>query len=78
MNDIDQTIQANIITQIKCSTLIVHSQNDKNVDLSHPENAHQQIENSQYIKFQNLWGHLFWVGEDSKKNIESILRFIEG
>jgi len=77
LNDIDQEITDEIINHIKCPTLIIHSENDNSVSLEHPENANKMIENSKIEILQNEWGHLFWIGTDSKKSIEKIIKFIE-
>lgn len=77
LNDIKQDIADEIITKIKCPTLIIHSENDNSVSLEHPENANRMIENSIIEILQNEWGHLFWIGTDSKKSIEKIMQFIE-
>jgi pimeloyl-ACP methyl ester carboxylesterase len=77
LNDINQDITDEIITRIKCPTLIIHSENDNSVSLEHPENAHRMIENSRIEILQNEWGHLFWIGSDSKKSIEKIMKFIK-
>ncbi len=77
LNDIDQNINDEIITKIKCPTLIIHSKNDNSVSLEHPENANKMIANSKIEILQNEWGHLFWIGTDSKKTIEKTIEFIE-
>ncbi|MDX2444838.1 MAG: alpha/beta hydrolase [Bacteroidales bacterium] len=77
LNDIDQNINDEIILKITCPTLIIHSKNDNSVSLEHPENANRMIENSKIEILQNEWGHLFWIGTDSKKSIEKTIEFIE-
>ena len=77
LNDIDQNISNEIITKIKCPTLIIHSENDNSVSLKHAKNANKMIENSKIEILQNEWGHLFWIGSDSKKSIEKTIKFIE-
>lgn len=77
LNDIDQNINDEIISKIICPTLIIHSKNDNSVSLEHPENANRMIENSKIEILQNEWGHLFWIGTDSKKSIEKTIEFIE-
>ncbi len=76
LNDINQDITDDIIKKIKCPTLIIHSENDNSVSLEHPENSHRMIENSKIEILQNEWGHLFWIGTDSKKSTEKIMKFI--
>ena len=77
LNDIDQNINDELITKIKCPTLIIHSENDNSVSLEHPKYANKMIENSKIEILQNEWGHLFWIGIDSKKSIEKTIEFIE-
>ena len=57
LNDIDQNINNEIISKIKCPTLIIHSENDNSVS-EHPENSNKVIENSKIEILQNEWGHL--------------------
>jgi len=77
LNDIDQNINDEIITKIKCPTFIIHSENDNSVSMEHPEYANKMIENSKIEILQNEWGHLFWIGTDSQKSIEKTINFIE-
>ena len=76
LNDIDQNINDEILAKIKCPTLIIHSENDNSVLLEHPENANKMIENSRIEILQNEWGHLFWIGTDSRSSIEKTIKFI--
>jgi len=77
LNDIDQNINDGLITKIKCPTLIIHSENDNSVSLEHPKHANNMIENSKIEILQNEWGHLFWIGNDSKKSIKKTVEFIK-
>lgn len=77
LNDIDQDINDEIISKIKCPTLIIHSENDNSVSLEHAENAKKMIENSKIEILQNDWGHLFWIGDDSINSITKTINFIE-
>ena len=77
MNDIDQRIDKDVLTKIACPTLIIHSGNDNSVPLDHARLAHQMIKNSNLEILQNEWGHLFWIGNDSKESIGKTIRFIE-
>ncbi|MCK5051822.1 MAG: alpha/beta hydrolase [Candidatus Cloacimonetes bacterium] len=77
ITDIDQNINDEVITKIKCPTLIIHSENDSSVSLEHAEYSNKMIENSKIEILQNEWGHLFWIGTDSKKSIEKTIDFIE-
>lgn len=76
LNDIDQNINDEIITKIKCPTLIIHSENDSSVPLEHAKYSNKMIKNSKIETFQNDWGHLFWIGIDSKRSIEKTIDFI--
>lgn len=77
LNDIDQNINDEIITKIKCPTLIIHSENDSSVPLEHAKYSNKMIENSKIEILQNDWGHLFWIGTDSKRSIEKTIEFIK-
>ncbi len=76
LNDIDQILPEDIITKVKCPTLIVHSENDNSVSIEHAQHAHKMIENSTLEILQNEWGHLFWIGADSKEPISKIKKFV--
>ena len=77
LNDIDQDIEEGVIDKIECPTLIIHSQNDKAVSIDHPEHANRLITTSTLEKLDNEWGHLFWIGKDSQKAIEIVIKFID-
>lgn len=77
LNDIDQNINDEIITKIKCPTLIIHSENDSSVPLEHAKYSNQMITSSIIEILQNDWGHLFWIGADSKSSIEKTIEFIK-
>ncbi len=77
LNDINQNINDEIFTNIKCPTLIIHSKNDNSVSFEHALYSKKMIENSKLVELNNEWGHLFWIGTDSKKSIEKIIEFIE-
>jgi len=34
------------------------------------------IENSKLVALDNEWGHLFWIGNDSKHSIRKTIEFI--
>ena len=63
-NDLDQDIDQDILKQIKCPTLILHSNFDNAVDISHAKNAKNKIKNSRLVTFNNHWGHLLWLGTE--------------
>jgi len=77
LNDINQTIDYDIFTNINCPTLIIHSKNDNSVPFEHALYSKKMIENSELVELNNEWGHLFWIGTDSKKSIEKTIEFIE-
>jgi pimeloyl-ACP methyl ester carboxylesterase len=63
-NDLDQTIEQEILSRIECPTLILHSENDNAVDYSHSLNAKNNIKNSKLLVFKNRWGHFLWLGPE--------------
>lgn len=63
-NDLDQTIEQETLKKINCPTLILHSENDNAVDISHAAHAKNNIKNSKLVTFKNHWGHLLWLGTD--------------
>jgi pimeloyl-ACP methyl ester carboxylesterase len=75
LNDIDQNINNEVITKIKCPTLIIHSENDNSVSISHAKYANKMIENSEIEILRNEWGHLIWIGEQSQEAIKYITDF---
>ena len=77
INDIDQNIDNDIISKIKCPTLIIHSKNDNSVPFEHALYSNKMIKNSKLVELNNEWGHLFWIGTDSEKSIEKTIKFIE-
>ncbi|MCB0479676.1 MAG: alpha/beta hydrolase [Crocinitomicaceae bacterium] len=77
LNDIDQNINDETITKIKCPTLIIHSENDKSVSFEHALHANKMIENSEIVRLNNEWGHLFWIGADSIGSITKTIEFIK-
>ncbi len=77
INDIDQNIDNDIISKIKCPTLIIHSKNDNSVLFEHALHSKIMIKNSKLVELNNEWGHLFWIGTDSKRSIEKTIEFIK-
>lgn len=63
-NDLDQIIDQETLKRIECQTLILHSENDKQVDISHAWNAKNNIKDSKLVTFYNRWGHLLWLGKE--------------
>jgi len=76
-NDLDQTIEQETLKRIECPTLILHSENDNAVDISHSENAKNNIKNSKLITFNNHWGHLLWLGADYEPILEELKQQID-
>ena len=76
VNDIDQNINHNVISKIKCPTLIIHSKNDNSVLFEHALHSNKMIENSKLVELNNEWGHLFWIGSDSNTSISKTIEFI--
>ncbi len=77
ISDIDHHINDNILSEINCPTLIIHSKNDNSVSFIHAEHAKKWISNSILIGLNNEWGHLLWIGMDSDESIKQIMEFIE-
>lgn len=76
INDLDQDIEQNVISEILCPTLILHSSNDNAVNIDHAKYAVRKIKNSIIKIYDNKWGHLLWLGKDSEKPINDTLNFI--
>lgn len=75
-NDLDQDISDEVIGKIKCPTLILHSKNDKSVNIEMAKYANQKIEKSELKTYDNKWGHLLWIGEESSVPITDVVKFI--
>ena len=76
INDIDQNIDQDVISQIKCPTLIIHSKNDNSVPFEHALHSNKMIGNSNLVELNNEWGHLIWLGSDSNVSISKTMEFI--
>jgi len=76
-NDLDQDIDQDILKEIRCRTLILHSENDGQVDLSHSQNAKDNIKGSRLVTFNNRWGHLLWLGADYDSVLTELKQQIE-
>lgn len=76
-NDVDQTIVQDILSKIKCPTLIVHSEYDNAVDYSHPQNAKARINDSKLMTFKNRWGHMLWFGSDYEPILQELRKQID-
>lgn len=77
MKDIEHNIEMDVIKNIQCPTLIIHSKNDNSVSYEHAEHSNKMINDSKLIGLDNEWGHLFWIGKDSNDTIKNIIKFIE-
>lgn len=75
LNDINHATSS--IEKIKCPTLVIHSKHDTSVSYSHALHSSKMIKNARLVGLENEWGHLFWIGKDSKDSIEKTLEFIE-
>ena len=76
-NDLDQSIDQDILKRIKCPALILHSDNDNQVDISHSQNAKDNIKDSKLVTFGNHWGHLLWLGKDYDPILKELKQQIE-
>jgi pimeloyl-ACP methyl ester carboxylesterase len=76
-NDLDQTIDQETLKTIECPTLILHSENDNSVDISHAQNAKDKIKDSKLVTFNNHWGHLLWLGTDYDPILKVLKQQIE-
>lgn len=76
VNDIDQSINIEILKDIKCPTLILHSKNDNSVPIEHAEIAKNQIKNTKAIYLDNLWGHMIWIGRNYDLIQNKIISFV--
>lgn len=65
-NDLDQDIDQHILGEIKCKTLILHSNYDNSVGFEHPENAKRKIKQAKLITFNNRWGIYFGLARNTK------------
>ena len=76
-NDLDQSIDQETLKRIECPTLILHSENDNAVDISHPQNAKNKITDSKLVTFNNRWGHLLWLGADYDPILDELKQQID-
>lgn len=77
VNDIDQTIAVETLRKIVCPTLLLHSKNDTSVPIDHVQHAKREIKNSKMLLFDNLWGHMIWIGKDYALIQKEIINFID-
>lgn len=77
MLDLEHQIPADLLTEIRAPTLIVHSPNDKAVPFDHPEHAQNLIKQAELFEAET-WGHLIWLGAGSTAVIDKVARFLSG
>lgn len=76
ITDLDQDIDEGVLERIQCPVLILHSRNDRMVSIDMATHAHGKIKNSELKIYDNKWGHLLWVGDDSQSPIKDVGQFI--
>lgn len=74
--DLDQDTDSLSWMNIGCPTLILHSSNDNTVDVAHAKYAQGQIKNAVLKIYPNKWGHLLWLGAESREPIRDTQNFI--
>ncbi len=74
--DLDHDIEESVLTNIQCPTLMLHSENDNSVPLEMAKYANKKIANSILKTYDNKWGHLLWVGQESDIPINDVNRFL--
>lgn len=78
LNDLSQVVDENGLERIVCPTLIVHSENDHAVDITHALHASKKIPHSKLMKTYNSWGHLIWLGPEADEILSKINSFFSG
>lgn len=76
--DLSQTkeITSEDLKAITSKTLIMHSKHDGAVSLEHAQYAHRFIAGSQ-LDILEAWGHLIWLGKESKDMHERLVDFLK-
>ena len=77
LNDLNQSIEDSLLKKIECPTLVIHSKNDNSVSFDHALHAKKMIKNVTLETIDNDWGHLIWLGEDSKMTCEKMIKFLQ-
>lgn len=77
VNDIEQTLDHELLRQIQCPTLIVHSKHDNSVPYEHAIYAKNLIRNAVFLGVENEWGHIIWIGSGALKVVTFITDFME-
>lgn len=75
-NDLDQTVGQEIFAKIECPTLILHSNYDNKVGISHPLTAKDKIKNSKLVTYNNRWGHMLWFGSGYEPILNELKQYI--
>jgi pimeloyl-ACP methyl ester carboxylesterase len=65
------------LAAIQARTLIIRSQNDSSVPLSHLENAKALIPRSEIVTLDS-WGHLIWIGKHANEYDDALISFLRG
>ncbi|QYR19223.1 alpha/beta hydrolase [Paenibacillus sp. sptzw28] len=75
--DLEQTQRdySKELAAIQTPTLIMHSQNDSAVPLSHLENAKALIPLSE-VFILDSWGHLIWIGKHAAEYDNALISFL--
>lgn len=66
------------LARISCPVLLQHSRNDAAVPLSHAEYAAARLPQAILKTYDNLWGHLLWLGADAVRPIADARAFVAG
>src|SRR5699024_8718491 len=64
------------VQKISCPALIMHSNNDASVPISHALYAHENIRDSKLVLLDG-WGHLLWLGSNGKETDRSVSAFLK-
>lgn len=63
------------IEQIRCPTLVIHGDKDKDAPISHAENTVKKIIGAEFYKLHNV-GHILWIGPQKNLVEEKVLDFL--
>ncbi len=74
--DLKLNTSKRLLQNVQCPTLILHSEYDKLVPLDMAFYAEQTIPNTKVKTYPNKWGHLLWVGADSRPPLTDIQKFL--
>ncbi len=76
VNDLDQCVEVDSLRRITCRTLILHGIYDNSVSVEHAHHSNKEIPNSKLVLLDNSWGHMLWIGQESKSVEKAVLAFI--